>query len=165
MSTIVDRGYVQKTPGRGGKFFPTEIGFCRYRIAGRKSQGHLRLRVHRPHGEELDGIEDGKIKWTAALHEFYGKFEQDLEYAGEHMENVKRMEKATDQKCERCGSPLVLKWGKHGSFFACSTFDKKDPTPAPSPRKIPSISPTLATPKSPPTTRRSSAKTVASPWS
>ena len=43
------------------------------------------------------------------------------------MENVKRMEKATDQKCERCGSPLVLKWGKHGSFFACSTFDKKDP--------------------------------------
>ena len=35
------------------------------------------------------------------------------------------MEKPTDEKCERCGSPLVLKWGKFGSFFACSTYDKK----------------------------------------
>jgi len=43
------------------------------------------------------------------------------------MENIKRMEKATDEKCERCGSPLVIKWGKHGSFFACSSYDKKDP--------------------------------------
>jgi len=40
---------------------------------------------------------------------------------------VKRMEKPTDEKCERCGSPLVLKWGKFGSFFACSSYDKEDP--------------------------------------
>jgi DNA topoisomerase I len=43
------------------------------------------------------------------------------------MENVKRMEKPTDEKCERCGSPLVLKWGKHGSFYACSADKKDDP--------------------------------------
>ncbi len=77
--------------------------------------------------EELDEIEDGKEKWTDALQEFYRKFEKDLSYAEKHMENIKRMEKPTDQKCERCGAPLVLKWGKHGSFFACSTYDKKDP--------------------------------------
>ena len=41
------------------------------------------------------------------------------------MENIKRMEKPTDQKCEKCGSPLVIKWGKHGSFFACSAYDKE----------------------------------------
>jgi len=127
MSTIVDRGYVQKTPGRGGKFFPTEIGFVVTELLVENLKDIFDFEFTARMEEELDGIEDGKIKWTAALHEFYGKFEQDLEYAGEHMENVKRMEKATDQKCERCGSPLVLKWGKHGSFFACSTFDKKDP--------------------------------------
>jgi len=76
---------------------------------------------------ELDEIEDGKEKWTDALREFYDKFERDLSYAEKHMENIKRMEKPTDQTCERCGAPLVLKWGKHGSFFACSTYDKKDP--------------------------------------
>jgi DNA topoisomerase-1 len=43
------------------------------------------------------------------------------------MENIKRMEKPTDEKCERCGSPLVIKWGKHGSFYACSSYDKEDP--------------------------------------
>ena len=43
------------------------------------------------------------------------------------MENIKRMEKPTDEKCEKCGAPLVIKWGRHGSFYACSTYDKEDP--------------------------------------
>ena len=77
--------------------------------------------------EELDEIEEGKEKWTDALAEFYKKFQKDLKYAEKHMENIKRMEKPTDEKCERCGSPLVIKWGKHGSFYACSTYDKEDP--------------------------------------
>ena len=77
--------------------------------------------------EELDEIEEGKEKWTDALAEFYKKFEKDLKYAEKHMENIKRMEKPTDEKCEHCGSPLVIKWGKHGSFYACSTYDKEDP--------------------------------------
>jgi DNA topoisomerase-1 len=127
MSTIVDRGYVQKTAGRGGKFFPTEIGFVVTELLVANLKDIFDFEFTARMEEELDEIEDGKIKWTAALHEFYDKFEEDLEYAGEHMENVKRMEKATDQKCDRCGAPLVLKWGKHGSFFACSTFDKSDP--------------------------------------
>ena len=127
MSTIVDRGYVQKTAGRGGKFLPTEIGFVVTELLVANLKDIFDFEFTARMEEELDEIEDGKIKWTAALHEFYDKFEEDLEYAGEHMENVKRMEKATDQKCDRCGAPLVLKWGKHGSFFACSTFDKSDP--------------------------------------
>jgi DNA topoisomerase I len=77
--------------------------------------------------EELDEIEEGKEKWTDALGGFYKKFSKDLRYAEKHMENVKRMEKPTDEKCERCGSPLVLKWGKHGSFYACSAYKKDDP--------------------------------------
>ena len=58
--------------------------------------------------------------------EFYKKFQKDLKYAAKHMENIKRMEKPTDEKCEKCGAPLVIKWGKHGSFYACSTYDKED---------------------------------------
>ena len=127
ISTIVDRGYVQKTAGRGGKFFPTEIGFVVTELLVANLKDIFDFEFTARMEQDLDQIEDGTIKWTAALHEFYGKFEEDLEYAGEHMENIKRMEKPTDQKCERCGAPLVLKWGKHGSFFACSTFDKKDP--------------------------------------
>src|SRR6185312_3482107 len=82
--------------------------------------------------EELDEIGEGKETWVSALSGFYQKFKKDLSYAEKHMENIKRMEKPTEEKCERCGSPLVIKWGKHGSFYACSaypdcTFTKENP--------------------------------------
>jgi DNA topoisomerase-1 len=127
LSTIQERQYVQKTPGRGGKFTPTEIGMVVTDLLVDNFKDIFDPQYTARLEEELDEIEDGKQKWTAALREFYDKFEKDLSYAEKHMENIKRMEKPTDQKCERCGAPLVLKWGKHGSFFACSMYDKKDP--------------------------------------
>ena len=127
LSTIQERQYVQKTPGRGGKFIPTEIGLVVTDLLVENFKDIFDPQYTARLEGELDEIEDGKEKWTDALRDFYDKFERDLSYAEKHMENIKRMEKPTDQICERCGAPLVLKWGKHGSFFACSTYDKKDP--------------------------------------
>jgi DNA topoisomerase-1 len=124
ISTIQERQYVQKT---GGKFIPTEIGFVVTDLLVENFKDIFDPQYTARLEEELDEIEDGKERWTDALNEFYRKFERDLHYAEKHMENVKRMEKPTDEKCERCGSPLVIKWGKHGSFFACSAYDKNDP--------------------------------------
>ena len=72
--------------------------------------------------EELDEIEEGKLEWVAALTEFYGRFEKDLELAKHNMSDIKRMEKPTDQICEKCGKPMVIKWGRHGSFIACTGY-------------------------------------------
>ena len=72
--------------------------------------------------EELDEIEAGKIAWREAIGEFYEKFDKDLKHAEEHMTDIKRMEKPTDLICEKCGKPLVIKWGKHGSFIACTGY-------------------------------------------
>jgi len=124
ISTIQERQYVQKV---GGKFIPTEIGFVVTDLLVENFKDIFDFQYTARLEEELDEIEDGKESWTNALAEFYKKFEKDLHYAEKHMENVKRMEKPTDQLCERCGSPLVIKWGKHGSFFACSSYDKTDP--------------------------------------
>jgi DNA topoisomerase I len=124
ITTIQERQYVQKL---GGKFAPTEIGFVVTDLLVENFKDIFDFQYTARLEEELDEIEDGTQKWTGALREFYDKFEKDLAYAEKHMENIKRMEKATDEKCERCGSPLVIKWGKHGSFFACSAYDKKDP--------------------------------------
>ena len=71
--------------------------------------------------EELDEIEEGKIGWTQALQDFYGKFEEDLKTAGERM-GVIREPEPTDEKCEKCGSPMVIRWGRHGRFMACSAY-------------------------------------------
>jgi DNA topoisomerase-1 len=124
LSTIQERQYVQKV---GGKFIPTEIGLVVTDLLVENFKDIFDLQYTARLEEELDEIEDGKEQWKIALAEFYGKFEKDLHYAEKHMENVKRMEKPTDEKCERCGSPLVIKWGKHGSFYACSSYDKTDP--------------------------------------
>jgi DNA topoisomerase-1 len=124
LSTIQERQYVQKL---GGKFVPTEIGLVVTDLLVENFRDIFDVQYTARLEEELDEIEDGKEKWTDAMAEFYKKFQKDLKYAEKHMENIKRMEKPTDEKCERCGAPLVIKWGKHGSFYACSTYDKDDP--------------------------------------
>src|SRR5438046_6212107 len=124
LSTIQERQYVQKT---GGRFFPTEIGLVVTDLLVENFPDIFDVQYTARLEEELDEIEEGQEKWTDAMSEFYKRFEKDLRYAQKHMENIKRMEKPTDEKCERCGAPLVIKWGKHGSFYACSTYEKDDP--------------------------------------
>jgi DNA topoisomerase I len=124
LSTIQERQYVTKT---GGKFIPTEIGLVVTDLLVANFADIFDPQYTARLEESLDEIEEGKETWTQALADFYKKFEKDLRYAQKHMENIKRMEKPTEEKCERCGSPLVLKWGKHGSFFACSSYKKDDP--------------------------------------
>jgi len=123
LSTIQERQYVQKL---GGKFSPTEIGLVVTDLLVENFRDIFDVAYTARLEEELDEIEEGKEKWTDTLAEFYKKFTKDLKYAEKHMENIKRMEKPTDEKCERCGAPLVIKWGKHGSFYACSTYDKEN---------------------------------------
>jgi DNA topoisomerase I len=72
--------------------------------------------------DALDDIEEGKQAWQDALGDFYQKFEKDLRLAEKNMVNIKRMEKPTELSCEKCGKPMVVKWGRHGSFLACSGY-------------------------------------------
>jgi DNA topoisomerase I len=150
LSTIQERQYVQKL---GGKFIPTEIGLVVTDLLVENFAEIFDPQYTARLEEELDEIEEGKEKWTAALGEFYKKFEKDLRYAQKHMENIKRMEKPTEEKCERCGSPLVLKWGKHGSFFACSAYKKDDPNSCTFTKENPIDLPELDTAEMPETTQ------------
>jgi len=124
LSTIQERQYATKI---GGKFAPTEIGLVVTDLLVENFKDIFDFQYTARLEEELDEIEEGKETWTDTLSEFYKKFAKDLKYAEKHMENIKRMEKPTDEKCELCGAPLVIKWGKHGSFYACSTYDKENP--------------------------------------
>jgi DNA topoisomerase I len=128
INTIQEREYVTKVGGgKGARFVPTEIGFVVTDLLVANFPYIFDTQYTAKLEEELDDIEDGKERWTTLLGGFYGHFVKELKRAEKHMENIKRMEKPTDEKCDLCGSPLVLKWGKFGSFFACSAYDKKDP--------------------------------------
>ncbi len=124
INTIQDREYVTKITGR---FYPTEIGMVVCDLLVKNFPYIFDTKYTARLEEELDDIEEGKEKWTTLLNGFYDHFEDELKDADKKMEDIKRMEKKTDEKCDLCGSPLLLKWGKFGSFFACSAYNKKDP--------------------------------------
>ena len=129
ITTIQDREYVTKVPptGRGGRFYPTEIGTVVNDLLVHNFPYIFDTAYTAKLEEELDDIEEGKERWTDLLKGFYGHFEEELKQAEKHMRNIKRMEEATNETCDLCGSPLVLKWGKFGSFYACSAYGNKKP--------------------------------------
>ena len=125
ITTIQDREYVTKISSR---FYPTEIGMVVCDLLVESFPYIFDTQYTARLEEELDDIEEGKEKWTVLLNGFYDHFEDELKHAGAKMRDIKRMEKKTDEKCDLCGSPLLLKWGKFGSFYACSAYNKKDPS-------------------------------------
>jgi DNA topoisomerase-1 len=119
LSTIQEREYVGK---EGGRFVPRELGMVVIDLLLESFDDIFDVSYTARMEEELDEIEEGKLDWRASIAEFYGRFDKDLKHAEEHMTDIKRMEKPTDLTCEKCGKPLVIKWGKHGSFIACTGY-------------------------------------------
>jgi len=149
----------------GGKFSPNRNRLGRHRSAGGKLPRHFRCPVHRAVGGRAGRNRRGQGNLDDALAGFYKRFAKDLRYAEKHMENVKRMEKPTDEKCERCGSPLVIKWGSTDRSTPVVRTIKRIPKAAPSPRKIRSTSPIWIRRifRKPP--RKNIARTAAGSWS
>jgi len=119
LSTIQEREYVKK---EGGKFVPTELGMVVTDLLLDNFQNLFDITYTARMEEELDEIEEGKMDWREAMSEFYDRFQKDLEHAERHMTDIKRMEKPTDLVCDKCGKPMVIKWGRHGSFIACTGY-------------------------------------------
>jgi DNA topoisomerase-1 len=119
LSTIQEREYVKKESGR---FIPTELGMVVTDLLLESFDDIFDVSYTARMEEELDEIEEGKLDWRMAMGEFYERFDRDLKHAEAHMTDIKRMERPTDLICEKCGKPLVIKWGKHGSFIACTGY-------------------------------------------
>ena len=118
IGTILDRNYVEREQTR---LFPTILGTTvadllkEYFIEIMDPDFTARME------EELDEVSTGDREWVPMLHEFYGPFEQALDAAQEKMPRIK-LEEETDEVCETCESPMVIKTGRFGRFMACTGF-------------------------------------------
>jgi DNA topoisomerase I len=120
MSTIQEREYVERLEGR---FHPTGLGKTVNDLLIEGGFDDLFNETYTARmEEELDEIEEGKLRWTEALHEFYDKFSQDLEDFKKFTKQKKREAIPTDEICENCGAPMVIKFGRYGQFLACSNY-------------------------------------------
>jgi DNA topoisomerase-1 len=119
LATIQNRDYVEK---EGRRFQPTELGLLVNDLMVTSFGDIVEVGYTARMEEELDRIEEGDLDWIDALREFHAKFETDLNEARENMRDVKREAIPTDQVCDKCGAPMVLKWGRFGQFVACSGY-------------------------------------------
>ncbi len=119
LTTIQDRQYALK---KQRKFKPTELGTIVTNLLVKHFADIFDVAYTARMEEELDAVEDGKTTWVEALDGFYTKFEKDLSEAKINMENIKRQEIPTEEVCEKCGKPMVIKWGQFGSFLACTGY-------------------------------------------
>ena len=117
--TIIHRNYIKRV---GKTLQPTELGELVNKLLVESFPGIVDVEFTAKMENELDGIEEGKAKWRSVLQEFYGSFIKDLEEAKKLMGSVKRKSEETDQVCEKCGRPMVIKWGRRGRFLSCSGF-------------------------------------------
>ncbi len=119
MSTIVDRGYVEKKEAR---FWPTELGILVNGLLVESFPQIVSSDFTAKMEIELDAVADGNADWRKLLGEFYTPFKLDLEKAKTEMRDVKREEIPTDHVCEKCGKNMIIKWGRNGSFLACQGY-------------------------------------------
>jgi len=120
MGTILNKEYVTEDEQRRLK--PTELGFLVTDLLVESFPDVLNVEFTASMEDELDLIEEGQEHWVAAMKRFWAPFAKDLATAAVEMRDVKREERPTDLVCERCGKPMIIKWGRRGEFLACSGY-------------------------------------------
>jgi len=120
MANIIGKEYVVEDGQR--RLRPTELGELVTDLLVEAFPDVLNVQFTASMEDELDRIEEGREPWVEALRRFWAPFAKDLERAAVAMRDVKREERPTDLACERCGKPMVIKWGRRGEFLACSGY-------------------------------------------
>lgn len=122
LSTIQERGYVEQIEGR--RLVPTELGFIVNDLLVKHFPEVMDVGFTAEMESRLDEVASGEKNWVRVLQEFYEPFRATVEAARKNMEPTTIPVEMTDQICEKCGSPMVIKRGRYGKFLACSAFPK-----------------------------------------
>ncbi len=137
LSTIQERKYVKKEEG---KLRPTELGMLVNDLLVERFPELIDIGFTVKMEDELDRVEEGRLKWVKVVREFYTPFSKDLDEAMSSQERVKPEDEPTDILCDSCGLPMVKRWGRHGRFLACTGYpeckntkplDERDGSPKP----------------------------------
>ncbi len=116
IATLIQRGYVNRIKGY---LNPTELGFKVCDMLLEYFPHILDVKFTAQMEEELDGVEEGRTARLKVLTDFYGPFKTSYDYA---FENIKKEVVPSGEICEKCGKPMIIKWGRKGKFLSCSDF-------------------------------------------
>jgi DNA topoisomerase-1 len=118
--TLIQRDYVRRIKGY---FHPTELGFKVCEMLVEYFPKIMDVKFTALMEEKLDEIAEGKIDKIKVLEDFYPSFKASLDFAQSH---IKKEIVQTEEVCQKCGKPMVIKWGRRGKFLSCSDYPKCD---------------------------------------
>jgi DNA topoisomerase I len=70
----------------------------------------------------LDNIAEGKQEWVPVIRDFYEPFAKRIAEKTEELVKSELTETETDEVCEKCKKPMVIKVGRFGKFLACTGY-------------------------------------------
>ncbi|MDD5155242.1 MAG: DNA topoisomerase, partial [Candidatus Omnitrophica bacterium] len=114
--TLIQRDYVRR---QKGYFCPTELGFKVCDMLVEYFPRIMDVKFTAGMEDSLDEIEEGSLNKTKVLADFYQPFKENLDFA---QKNIKKEVVATGEVCDKCGKPMIIKWGRKGKFLSCSGF-------------------------------------------
>ncbi|MFZ5559522.1 MAG: type I DNA topoisomerase, partial [Patescibacteria group bacterium] len=121
LETIQKRGYVIK---RVRYLYPTDMGVLVNNLLVEHFPKIVDIGFTAKMEDDLDEIANGKKKWVPVIENFYWPFEEELNKKYLEIRKKEIIEEKSEEICEKCGSPMVIKIGRFGKFLACSNFPK-----------------------------------------
>jgi len=121
ISTIENRGYIRKEDRR---LIPQDIAFVVNDLLVKHFSEVVDYEFTAKMEDDLDEIADGKIKWVPIIKEFYMPFKNNLTQKYDEVKKGDLINEETDEVCEKCNEPMIVKIGRYGKFLACSGFPK-----------------------------------------
>ena len=122
ISTLKDRKYVVLEQRR---LIPTELGVAVNKILVEHLPNIMDVKFTANMEKELDLVEEGTDDWVKVVNNFYQPFMKTIDSLKKKESKIKAsLTQATEHECPKCGSPMVIKWGRNGRFLACSAYPK-----------------------------------------
>jgi len=120
VSTVIDRKYVEQ---RDRKLFATDLGMQVNKLLTKYFPEIINVAFTAKMEEELDTVASGKAKYVKVMKDFYDPFIHAFDKVDKIAATIKKsLQEKTDDLCENCGKPMIIKWGRNGRFMACTGY-------------------------------------------
>ena len=120
IATLYNRDYVNKDEGR---MIPTDLGETVSSVLTKSFPNIFNIEFTAQMEEELDQIESGEQQWRGVLNDFYTPFEKTLTEVSKLSASIKEsLQEESDEVCDVCGKPMIIKWGRFGKFLSCTGY-------------------------------------------
>ncbi|MBU4257055.1 type I DNA topoisomerase, partial [Patescibacteria group bacterium] len=119
--TIIERNYINRDEGK--RMFPTDIALVVNDLLVEHFPQIVDYQFTAQMENKLDGIADGEIEWQPVISDFYNPFRDNLDNKYKEINKQDIMpEEKSNETCDKCGAPMIIKTGRYGKFLACSAF-------------------------------------------